>query len=76
MSTSFVKPLLQAYLNAKDARTNEEYIESISDIQRIGRQSIKAAILSELIKIHIERPVIIPLTLVACLSSFILFLKR
>lgn len=76
MTNSCIKPLLHAYLNAKDARTSEEYNESISDIQRIGRQSIKTAILSELIKVHIERPVIIPLTLVACLTSFFLFWQR
>ena len=76
MTNSCIKPLLHAYLNAKDARTSEEYDESISDLRKIGKQSIKAAILSELIRIHIERPVIIPLTLVACLSSLILFIKR
>ncbi len=76
MTNSCIKPLLHAYLNAKDARTSEEYDESISDLRKIGKQSIKAAILSELIRIHIERPVIIPLTLVAYLSSLILFIKR
>lgn len=76
MPNDSLKQILQAYLTAKDSQTEDEYYEAISDINRLAKRSIKAAIFSEIVKIQLERPVVIPLSLIAILTSFVLFLKR
>lgn len=76
MPNDSLKQILQAYLTAKDSQTEDEYYEAISDINRLAKRSIKAAIFSEIVKIQLERPVVIPLALTAILTSFVLFVKR
>ena len=73
---SGVLALFSAYTDLSKVTTNEELQECISDIKKLGHESILMAVLSSLMLIQIEKPVLIPLTLLASATSLILFIKR
>ncbi|MBI2770597.1 MAG: hypothetical protein HYX47_13305 [Burkholderiales bacterium] len=49
-----------------DAASEEELAEALSDMERIGERSVSLAIAVQLLKIQLERPVVLPLAVLMC----------
>lgn len=58
------------------ATTEEELAEAVSDLERLGDRSITLAVAVQLLKIHLERPVVLPLAALMCGFSLYYAVQR
>lgn len=76
LNVAWAAGLFRAYSRLDQAVDVEDAEEAVADIRKIGRESVPAAILSSLLLIHFERPILLPLAALACGTSIVLLVKR
>lgn len=58
--------LIEGARKTAGASTEEELVEAWSDLDRLGHRTMWMAVAVQLIKIQLERPVVLPLAVLMC----------
>lgn len=58
--------LAEAARRAAQATNEEELAEAVSDMDRLGHESVTMAVAVQLVKIQLERPLVLPLAIAMC----------